>query len=654
MRAKRRLLLLVFVMTIVALAGGGVAIVVLYRAAFEQQRVRLTEMAKSQARLLEAVVRFNIKYNSEDLPGGAFAATLGQIGDAHSRLEGFAETGEFTLAKREGEQIVFLLNRRHDEIEEPEPVPFSPELAEPMRRALSEESSGTVIGLDYRGKTVLAAYEPVSVLDLGIVAKIDLAEVRKPFVKAGLLAGGVALVLISFGVVLFFYIGNPIVEQLRKTHDESEEQIADRAAKLAETNKTLRRNEERLRLQSTVLQAINDVFREALTCETEEKLGKTCLAVAERLTGSKFGFLGILNAAGFLDAIAISNPGWDVCEMAVSGARKSIQNMPIRGIDRSTIRDGKSRIVSGDEMATHPDRVGTPEGHPKITAFLGVPLKQDGKTIGMISLGNKEPGYTLADQEAVEHLSVAIVEALQRKRAEVDLRKTREKLVRKTRLAAIGQVSASIAHDLRNPLGSVRNAAYYLKRHVPKDNPKLPEFLDILDKEVEAADRIISGLLALTKSSPVSRQAVDLRELVEDALSRIAGADGVRCRVSTDPDPFRIQADSDQFRQVFVNLGMNAVQAMEGKGELVVEASRSASCDAIIVRDTGQGVLGDVREELFEPLVTTKAKGTGMGLTICRQIVEQHGGTIGLIEDKRPGAAFEISLPRKGPTVTAE
>ena len=185
-----------------------------------------------------------------------------------------------------------------------------------------------------------------------------------------------------------------------------------------------KRVEGQIARQAAVLQAINEVFRETLACETEEELGKTCLAVAEKLTGSKFGFLGELNAAGLMDDTAISNPGWDACEMAVSDARKYTTNMPIRGIYGWTIREGKSQIVNGDELATHPDRVGTPEGHPPITAFLGVPLKHEGKVIGMIGLGNKESGYDTADQEGVENLAVAIVEALRSKRAEEALRES--------------------------------------------------------------------------------------------------------------------------------------------------------------------------------------------------------------------------------------
>ena len=168
--------------------------------------------------------------------------------------------------------------------------------------------------------------------------------------------------------------------------------------------------------ENAVLNAINRVFRERINCRTEEELAKTCLAEAEGLTGSKFGFIGEVNPAGRFDTIALSDPGWDTCKMPRSDATVLIKNMELRGIWSRAIREGKSQIVN--DPSSDPDRVGTPEGHPPLAAFLGVPLKDAGKTIGMVALGNKEGGYTPADQEAVENLSVAIVEALRSKRAE--------------------------------------------------------------------------------------------------------------------------------------------------------------------------------------------------------------------------------------------
>ncbi len=216
MRERRRILLLTLIMLAVAVGVAAIAISALYEVGFEQQRARLVETVQSHARLMEAVARFDAQYSTEDVPGGAFAATLGQIRDAHARFKGFGETGEFLLAKREGDWIVFLLSHRHLDLDNPKPVPFSSEFAEPMRRALAGES-GSMVGLDYRGETVLAAYEPVAELDLGIVAKIDLAEVRAPFINAGLMAAGGGLVLIFVGTALFWRVSNPFIRALRES-----------------------------------------------------------------------------------------------------------------------------------------------------------------------------------------------------------------------------------------------------------------------------------------------------------------------------------------------------------------------------------------------------------------------------------------------------
>ncbi len=214
MNERKRILWLLFIMAAASLTVAGIAVSLLYRAAFEEERARLVETAQSQARLIEAVARFDATY-SKDYPEGPEKATLSQIADAHKRYKGFGDTGEFTLAKNEGEHIAFLLSHRHYDLHNPKPVLFDSPLAEPMRRALSG-LSGTVVGLDYRGEEVLAAYEPVGELNLGIVAKIDLAEVRRPFVRAGMIAGGMALIVVLAGAALFLRISNPIIRGLEE------------------------------------------------------------------------------------------------------------------------------------------------------------------------------------------------------------------------------------------------------------------------------------------------------------------------------------------------------------------------------------------------------------------------------------------------------
>ena len=195
-------------------------------------------------------------------------------------------------------------------------------------------------------------------------------------------------------------------EELRKHRDHLEGLVQERT--------------EQLHRQKAVLEAINEVFVEALACDTEEQLGQTCLAVAEKLSGSNFGFIGEVNAEGTFDTIALSNPGWDACKMPHSDALVSIRGMVVRGIWGRTIASGHSEIVN--EPLAHPDRVGTPKGHPALECFLGVPLMRAGKAVGMIALANKDGGYTQADQDAVEVLSVAFYEALLRKRMEIEVK----------------------------------------------------------------------------------------------------------------------------------------------------------------------------------------------------------------------------------------
>jgi len=202
----KKSLYLMLIMASISLIVLGSSITILYNTGFQEQRQRLIETAKSRARLIEAVARFD----QINTGSGSFEATLSQIREAHKQFEGFGDTGEFTLAKLENNQIVFLLSHRHHDLNNPHPVPFGSEEAEPMRRAL-QGKSGSLVGLDYRGETVLAAYEPIKELNLGVVAKIDMKEIQAPFFRASGIASGIAILLIIIGSWIFQRITKPIV-----------------------------------------------------------------------------------------------------------------------------------------------------------------------------------------------------------------------------------------------------------------------------------------------------------------------------------------------------------------------------------------------------------------------------------------------------------
>ncbi len=232
-------------------------------------------------------------------------------------------------------------------------------------------------------------------------------------------------------------------------------------------------------------------------------------------------------------------------------------------------------------------------------------------------------------------------------RVETELAKVREELVRTTRLAAIGQVAASIAHDLRNPLGAAGNACYFLKRYGSGEKAQLEEYLDIINQELGTAHSVIDSLLSMAWAKEPAKGDVDLGDLISEVFRGIQTNDKVACRIALSPEPFFVKVDPNQMRQVVVNLVKNATQAMGDRGDLLIEASRAPDADTIVFRDTGPGVAPRVLDKLFEPLITTKAKGTGLGLTICRQIIERHGGTIEAANHDDGGAVFTVHLPRE-------
>jgi PAS domain S-box-containing protein len=250
MGERKRIFILILIMALSSLLVAGITIASLFNAAISEERERLVETVQSQARLIEAVARFGVKYLNSAYPGGARAATLSQIIAAHKNYEQSGRTTEFTLAQKEEGSIKFLLRHRHGGLEQPKPVDLDSMLAEPMRQALLG-NSGTIVGRDYRGERVLAAHEPVAELDLGIVAKIDLSEIRAPFVKAGVTAGLLGIVVILIGVSLFLRVSNPMIRLLEDHNAELEianENLIQEVDERRRAEEALRESEAKYRL----------------------------------------------------------------------------------------------------------------------------------------------------------------------------------------------------------------------------------------------------------------------------------------------------------------------------------------------------------------------------------------------------------------------
>ncbi len=219
-----------------------------------------------------------------------------------------------------------------------------------------------------------------------------------------------------------------------------------------------------------------------------------------------------------------------------------------------------------------------------------------------------------------------------------------ERLRRGERLAAFGQVVASIAHELRNPLGVIESSLFLLRKRVGANGDPVTRHLDKIESQVRISNRIITNLLSMVRDRPPEPRAVSVRDLVASALETVApGAATITQDVPASPT--EIFADVDQARQILVNLLSNAVDAAGARGTVSVTARADGAGVVIAVGDSGPGISAAIRARLFEPLVTTKARGIGLGLALCRRLAERNLGRIYLAEGNLPGATFEVWLP---------
>jgi signal transduction histidine kinase len=218
------------------------------------------------------------------------------------------------------------------------------------------------------------------------------------------------------------------------------------------------------------------------------------------------------------------------------------------------------------------------------------------------------------------------------------------------RLATIGQFAASMGHELRNPLGVIESSLFLLRQHLGPEvgsSPNVAKHLDRIGGEVSRANKTIHDLLDLARNRPPRRQRTEVRRLVDEALEAALLPATVQVKVTARPAELAIDVDPDQMRQVLVNLFANAAQAMPQGGRIDVEAETLPSADTRVrVRDDGPGIAVEAQHRIFEALFTTKAKGSGLGLALCRRIMEAHGGSIDLQPSQAgAGATFVLVVP---------
>ncbi|HXZ98222.1 MAG TPA: PAS domain S-box protein [Candidatus Acidoferrum sp.] len=298
------------------------------------------------------------------------------------------------------------------------------------------------------------------------------------------------------------------------------------------------------------------------------------------------------------------------------------------------LRGELRRVLSQESLVQFREElVALSDGETRFASeFDNQTLAGDTKHVGLIL--NVVPGY----EDTLAKVLVSIIDFTERKKME-------ERLLRSQRLAAIGETAMMVAHDLRNPLQGIAGATYLLQQDSLSAR-ETTELLQLVQDNIEYSDAIVRDLLdysteihltlAETTPSSITRQAIQTIKIPEKIAVQDSSEDHVKLR-----------ADLDRMRRVFVNVIENAIDAMPQGGTLMVSSKQLDGSVEIAVSDTGSGMPEKVLQNLWRPLQTTKAKGLGLGLAICKRIVDAHGGTISVSSRTGEGTTVTVRLPIK-------
>lgn len=438
----------------------------------------------------------------------------------------------------------------------------------------------------------------------------------------------------------------------------------------------------------SVLREISDAL--ASTMKLQEVLRMILVAVTARegLGFNRAFFL--LTEDGVLQGTAAVGPSSadeaDRIWPQVQGERLSLLEW-VKAEDRIGADLAAREIVRGMQVpvddATHPLALAAREKAPRVlsrgdspsaeelklldllgTSEVGiVPMVRSDRTLGILMADNVITGQpigreglrslkTLATQASLAVENARLYESLQRRAEQLEealreLQRSEEKLVRAEKLAAVGEVTAKIAHDVRNPLVAVGGFAHsILKPDVDMDRAR--RYARIIADEVATLERVLNDLLGFASARVPRREWLSLNELVERTVlimgNEIEHNDiDVRLQLQHELGP--VWADPTQLSQVMFNLLRNALEAMPHGGTLTVATTRTGQQLRIDVSDTGPGISEENRGRVFVPFFTTKAKGTGLGLSVVHQIVRNHGGSVDVESALGQGTTVSILLP---------
>lgn len=225
-----------------------------------------------------------------------------------------------------------------------------------------------------------------------------------------------------------------------------------------------------------------------------------------------------------------------------------------------------------------------------------------------------------------------------------ELKAATSELVKKERLATMGQMASIISHEIRNPLAVISNATRLIKMLVKAPDAKVEKQINIIESEIKQANSIISEVLGYARSRDLILSAIDLNSYLHDILVSFPLPPGIVLEEKLETQDVRVKIDAEEMKQAIRNLMANAVEAMQGQGPLTVGAKAGRTVVCIYVADAGPGIPDNIRQKIFAPFFTTKARGTGLGLAVVGKAVSRHRGKLFIRSQEGKGSRFEIYL----------
>lgn len=294
-----------------------------------------------------------------------------------------------------------------------------------------------------------------------------------------------------------------------------------------------------------------------------------------------------------------------------------------------------------------------------ITSFAAAPLVSRNRTLGVVIVDTPGSDHTLTNERLhllqlfASQAGMAIENSqLYRnlEEAHAELRESRQRLVHSAHLAAIGEMAASISHELKTPLVTIGGFAARLARTLPPSTPHR-QYLDTIIGEAHRLERMLADILAYSRKPTICYSYCDLRSVLQECLDdyvNVFEGHGIQLQASLPPGYWEVLGDAHQLKQIFINLLVNAQEAMRQGGILKVTLTEAEQLDkafaSVCVEDTGGGIPEDDLNKVFTPFFTTKHHGTGLGLPIVHRIVQNHGGALHAA-NSASGAVFTVLLP---------